>query len=72
MLHGHFHIYAVLCTFAVKDIFIQRRFAFIQIGYKLLDTALIVEGMLMLLLPLIMENDFQIFCKECSLPQAHF
>jgi len=57
VLHGHFHVYTILCAFAVEHIFIKGRLALIQIRHKFLDSALIVEGMLMLFLPLIPEAD---------------
>ena len=41
MLHGYFHVHVILGTFTVNNIRIKRRFSFVQVCNKFLDSALI-------------------------------
>ena len=45
VLHGNFHINIILHSFTVNNIRVKRCLAFIQVSHKLLDTALIMEGL---------------------------
>ena len=70
MLHGDFHEDPLSLTLAVNDIRIQRNVRLVQIGYKFLNTSLIVEGLVMLDLTVIGKMDLQSFCQEGSFSET--
>ena len=57
MLHRHLDKYLVLDALAVDNRFIELLIASVQVGDKFLDTALIVEGLLMLHFSVIPQGD---------------
>ena len=73
MLHCHFHINVILTAFEVHNIFIERRFALIQVCDKLLDSALIVklsyDWLPVFLHPHILQNDVKSLGEERHLSE---
>ena len=57
MLHRHLDKYLVLDALAVNNRLIELLIAPVQVGDKFLDTALIVEGLLMLHFSVIPQGD---------------
>lgn len=57
MLHGNFHIYLLLGSLAVDDRRIELFIAFVQIRYKLFDTALIVEYLFFFIISVITQHN---------------
>ena len=73
VLHGHFHVYIILFPFAVNDLVVQRRLAFIQVCDKFLDSTLIMEGLLPdLFLTHIPQDDLKALCQKCHLAESLF
>ena len=57
VLHGYFHKHAFLGPLAVDHLLIQGSLSLVEIGDKLLDTALVVECFLFFFFPFIPEGD---------------
>ena len=72
MLHRHLDKYLVLDALAVDNRFIELLIAPVQVGDKFLDTALVMESLLMLYLAVITQRDPEVFRQECRLTQAYF
>ena len=64
MLHGYFHIHLFLCSLTVDYIFIKGLLPLVQIGDKLLDSALVVECLFLLLFPVVPKNNLKSFCQK--------
>ena len=72
VLHGNLNEDLLPLTLAVDHLGIQRLLALVQVGNKFLDTALVVEGLLLgLFLPGILQYDFQSLRQEGGLPKTH-
>ena len=72
MLHRHLDKYLVLDALAVNNRLIELLIAPVQVGDKFLDTALVMESLLMLYLAVITQRDPEVFRQECRLTQAYF
>ena len=73
VLHGNFDIYAVFYSLAVDDLVIERSLALIQICHKFLDSAFIVEDVLMqFLFPPVSQDDPEPLGKESHLTESLF
>ena len=73
VLQRNLDIYAILRTFAVNNLRIQRHRAAVQIANELLNTTFVVECLLLLLaFSYIPQHDPQIFGQKCHLSQTIF
>ena len=72
VLHGYFHIHAFPGSLAVNNLIVDRGLALVQVCDEFLDSALIVEYLFFLFVPVILENNLQVFRQERRLPEADF
>ena len=64
MLHRHLDKYLVLDALAVNNRLIELLIAPVQVGDKFLDTALVMESLLMLYLAVITQRDPEVFVRN--------
>ena len=73
MLECHFHQNAVLFPCGIENIFIQRCSGVIQVGNEFLDTAFVMEGVVLFhAFSEVEQIDFQTFCQECCFTETLF
>ena len=70
MLHGDLNEDALALALAVNDIGIQGNIGLIEVRDKLPDTSFIIEGFVVLHLPVVDQVDLESLCKESGLSQT--
>ena len=76
VLHGHFHINTILCSFKIQNILIKSCFTSVQVSNKFLDSTFIMEfpdnRIFSFFHTKICQNDLKSLGKECHFTESLF